>query len=141
MEKVLLDTDVLLDFFFDRKPFSDHTAGVLNLCEGKKIEGYTTPVIIANTYYLLRKDAKHEVVRDKLNQLLNIIDIIQMDRDVVIKALNSKFKDFEDALQNFSAVENKKIRVILTRNLKDFKNSELAVLTPETYVKGRIAIG
>ena len=141
MEKVLLDTDVLLDFFFDRKPFSDDTAQVLNLCEGKKIEGYITPVIIANTYYLLRKDAKHEVVINKLNQLLNIIDIVEMNRKVVIKALNSNFKDFEDALQNFSAVENKKIEIILTRNIKDFKNSKLAILTPETYLKGRKASG
>jgi len=140
-EKVLMDTDVLLDFFFDRKPFSDHTAQVLNLCEEKKIEGYTTPVIIANTYYLLRKTAKHETVIDKLNQLLNIIDIVKMDRKVVVKALNSNFKDFEDALQNFSAVENRTIEIVLTRNIKDFKNSELAVLTPETYLKGKKASG
>jgi len=138
---MLLDTDVLLDFFFDREPFSDDIAKVLNLCKEKVIEGYSTPVIIANTYYLLRKTANHETVIDKLNQLLNIIDIVSMDRKVVVKALNSNFKDFEDALQNFSAVENKKIKIILTRNVKDFKNSELAVLTPETFVKGRKADG
>jgi len=141
VEKMLLDTDVLLDFFFDREPFSDDIAKVLNLCKEKVIEGYSTPVIIANTYYLLRKTANHETVIDKLNQLLNIIDIVSMDRKVVVKALNSNFKDFEDALQNFSAVENKKIKIILTRNVKDFKNSELAVLTPETFVKGRKADG
>lgn len=141
MEKLLIDTDVLLDFFFDREPFSEHAAQVLDLCEEKKIEGYTTPLIIANTYYLLKKTAKHEAVIDKLNQLLNIIDIVKMDRKVMIKALNSNFKDFEDALQNFSAVENKKIKIILTRNIKDFKNSELVVLTPETYLKGRKASG
>ncbi|MDT7827694.1 PIN domain-containing protein [Pricia sp. S334] len=141
MEKVLLDTDVLLDFFFDRKPFSDHTAQVLDLCEKKKIEGFTTPVIIANAYYLLRRDSRHEKVINKLLQLLNIIDIVKMDRKVVIKALNSDFKDFEDALQNFSAVEMEKIKTILTRNIKDFKKSELAVMTPETYLKGRKASG
>ena len=141
MEKILLDTDVLLDFFFDRKPFSDHTAQVLNLCEEKIIEGYATPVIIANTYYMLRKESRHDTVVNKLNQLLNIIDIVDMNRKVVIKALNSNFKDFEDALQNFSAVEYKKIEIILTRNIKDFKNSKLAILTPETYMKGRKASG
>lgn len=129
--------DVLLDFFFDTEPFAEHAAQVLNLCEAIKIEGFTTPVIIANTYYLLRKTAKHEIVIDKLNQLLNIIDIVKMDRKVVVRALNSNFKDFEDALQNFSAVENKEIEIILTRNIKDFKNSELAILTPETYLKGK----
>ena len=61
-----------------------------------------------------------------------------MDKNVVLNALNSGFNDFEDALQNFSAIENGQIKIILTRNIKDFKKSELAVLTSETYVKGMI---
>lgn len=141
MEKVLCDTDVLLDFFFDREPFSNYIAEVLNLCKEQQIEGFTTPVIIANIYYLLRKTAKHEVVIDKLNQLLNIIDITEMNKSVVLNSLNSDFKDFEDALQNYSTVENGAISVILTRNVKDFKQSELAVLTPETYLKVKNAGG
>ena len=60
-----------------------------------------------------------------------------MDKDVVLDALNSEFKDFEDALQNFSAAQNGKINIILTRNIKDFKKSDLAILTPETYLKGK----
>jgi hypothetical protein len=60
-----------------------------------------------------------------------------MNKNVVLKSLNSSFKDFEDALQNFSAVENGNIQVILTRNVKDFKRSELAILTPESYLKGK----
>ena len=60
-----------------------------------------------------------------------------MDKNAVMNALNSEFKDFEDALQNFSAIENGQIKIILTRNLKDFKKSELAILTPETYLKGK----
>lgn len=141
MDRILFDTDVLLDFFFDRVPFSNYIAKVLSLCTEKQIEGFTTPVIIANTYYLLRKTAKHEVVIDKLNQLLNIIDITEMNKNVVLKSLNSNFKDFEDALQNFSAIENGNIKIILTRNIKDFKHSELAILTPESYLKGINASG
>lgn len=141
MDRVLFDTDVLLDFFFDRVPFSNYIAKVLNLCKEKQIEGFTTPLIIANTYYLLRKTAKHDVVINKLNQLMNIIDITEMNKNVVLKSLNSNFKDFEDALQNYSAVENRNIKVILTRNIKDFKYSELAILTPESYLKGKNASG
>lgn len=140
MDNVLIDTDVILDFFFDRKPFSEYSAGVLNLCAENEIKGYTTPVIISNVYYLLRKTAKHDVIIDKIKQLLNIIDIIKIDKIAVINALNSDFKDFEDALQNFSAIENKQIKIVLTRNLKDFKKSELAILTPETYLKGRASV-
>lgn len=136
MDNVLIDTDVLLDFFFDREPFSDHATQVLNRCETGQLNGFTTPVIISNVYYLLNKIGKHDIVIEKIKQLLTIIDIIAMDKSVVLNALNSKFKDFEDALQNFAAVENGKIKVILTRNIKDFKKSDLAVMTPETYLKG-----
>ena len=136
MDNVLIDTDVLLDSFFDRVPFAEFSTEILNLCEQNKLNGYTTPVIIYNVYYLLSKSAKHQIIIEKLKQLLNIIYIIKIDKEVVLNALNSDFKDFEDALQNFSAVENGKIKIILTRNIKDFSKSELAVLTPETYLKG-----
>ena len=137
MDKVLIDTDVILDFFYDRKPFAKYATEILNLCEENKLSGFTTPVIISNVYYLLRKTAKHDIIVEKIKQLLSIIEIIKMDKNAVFNALNSDFKDFEDALQNFSAIENGEIKIILTRNIKDFKKSELAIFTPETYLKGR----
>ena len=62
MHKILVDTDVILDFFFDREPFSENAAKILSLCEMKKVTGYVTPVIVSNVYYLLRQTAKHEKV-------------------------------------------------------------------------------
>lgn len=137
MDSVLIDTDVILDFFFDRKPFAKYATEILNLCEENKLNGFTTPVIISNVYYLLRKTAKHDIIVEKIKQLLSIVEVIKMDKNVVLNALNSEFKDFEDALQNFSAIENGEIKAILTRNIKDFRKSELAILTPETYLKGK----
>lgn len=136
MDHVLIDTDVILDFFFDREPYSEYAAKVLNLCEEQKIKGFITLVAISNIYYLLRKIGKHDIIIERLKQLLTIIDIAEMDKTVVLNALNSQFKDFEDALQNFSAIGKGKIKVILTRNIKDFKKSTLAIMTPEMYLKG-----
>ena len=136
MDNVLIDTDVILDFFFDREPFAEFATDILNLCEENKIKGFTTPVIICNTYYLLRKIAKHDIVIEKIKQLLTIIDVLKINKEVVLDSLNSNFKDFEDALQNYSAVKNGKISIVLTRNIKDYKKSELAVMTPETYLRG-----
>ena len=136
MDKVLIDTDVLMDVFFDRKPFSKYATQVINRCAEKQIEGYTTPVILSNVYYLLSKTAKHDIIIEKIKQLLMIVDIVKIDKNAVVNALNSSFKDFEDALQNFSAVEQGDIKIILTRNIKDFKKSSLAILTPEIYLKG-----
>jgi predicted nucleic acid-binding protein len=135
MQKVLIDTDVILDFFFDRKPFSDNAAQILALCESNKITGFITSVIISNVYYLLRQTATHEKVIEKLVQLTSITEVLTTDKTIIIKALNSSFKDFEDALQNFTAEISGEVDIIITRNIKDFKNSSLGILTPENYLK------
>jgi predicted nucleic acid-binding protein len=135
MKRVLIDTDVILDFLFDRKPFSDSAAKVMSLCESREIKGFITSVIISNVYYLLRQTSTHEKVVEKLTQLVMITEVLTTDRDIIIKALNSNFKDFEDALQDYSAELDGQIDLIITRNIKDFKNSSLGVMTPENYVK------
>ena len=135
MNRVLLDTDVVLDFFLDRKPFAENTAVILSLCENKKINGFLTPVIIANLYYLLRKVSTHKRVIEKLKQLMNIVDVLSIDRQVIMMALNSNFKDFEDALQNYASELKNGIDVIITGNVKDFQNSAIGILSPNEYLK------
>lgn len=138
MDNVLLDTDVILDFFFDRQPFAEYSAQVIGLCETNKIKGFITPVIYSNIYYLLRQTARHDKVIGNLKQLLTITNVLTMDKEVVSNALNSGFKDFEDSLQNFAAMKHGGIDVILTRNIKDYSKSEIGVLTPELYIKSLI---
>lgn len=135
MKKVLIDSDVLLDVFFDRQPFSKFAEMVLIKCENKQLQGFVTPVIISNVYYLLKKGSTHEKVIKKITQLLSIIDVLIIDKQIILKALNSDFKDFEDALQNYAAENALQIDLILTRNIKDYKNSKIAVMTPEYFCK------
>lgn len=135
MLKVLIDTDVILDFFFDREPFSENAAKILSLCEKKLIAGFVTPVIISNVYYLLSQKGKQEKVIEKLKVLLSIIDVLTIDKNSILVALNSDFKDFEDALQNYAAELNGEINIIVTRNTKDYKKSELGVMNPEDLLK------
>jgi predicted nucleic acid-binding protein len=135
MIKVLIDTDVILDFFFDRKPFSDEASVILSLCEQGEIQGFVTPVLISNVYYLLRKTATHEKVIANLKKLLSIIEICNIDKGVVLQALQSEFNNFEVALQNFSARNQAEIKLIITRNTKDYKTSLLSILTPNAYLK------
>ena len=84
---------------------------------------------------MLRKTAKHEKVTEKLKQLLSIVEVLNMDKQVVVNALNSEFKDFEDALQNFAAISNGTIEIIVTRNIKDYKKSKIAVCSPDIFIK------
>lgn len=135
MKKVLIDTDIILDFFFDREPFAENAAKILSLCEKKTIAGFVTPVIVSNVYYLLRQKAKQEKVIEKLKVLLSIINVLIIDKKSILVALNSDFKDFEDALQNYAAEINGEINLIVTRNTKDYQKSELGVMKPEELLK------
>jgi len=134
MQKILIDTDVILDFFFDRAPFSEDASKILSLCEKGAIQGFVTPVMMSNIYSLLRKTARHEKVIENLKMLLNIVDVAMINKETVLDALNSGFRDFEDALQNFSAQNEKEITVIITRNIKDYKASKLSVMAPDIYL-------
>ncbi len=139
MDRALLDTDVILDFFFDRQLYAEYSSQVIGLCETHKIKGFVTPVIYSNVYYLLSRNAKQDKVINSLKQLLSITEVLTMDKEVVKNALNSGFKDFEDSLQNFAAMNHGGVDVILTRNLKDYSSSEIGVMTPESYIKSIIA--
>jgi predicted nucleic acid-binding protein len=134
MKSVLIDTDVLLDFYLDRKPFSEDSLQLLLKCEQKQFRAFITPVIVANTYYILRRHATHLYVVERLQILLDTISVLAMDQKQVLAALESKFTDFEDALQYFSAIQSNKVDVIITRNTKDFKLSKIPVFTPQEYL-------
>ena len=135
MTKVFIDSDILLDYFFMRQPFYESATKLLDLCANKKIEGYTTPLVIANVYNVLRKEIGAQELKNKLKSLLKFLEVISMSKDIILKALNSDFKDFEDALQNFSAIEVTDIPIILTRNEKDYKKSTLSVFRPQAFLK------
>jgi hypothetical protein len=70
-----------------------------------------------------------------LNELSKLLGILKVDDDIIKSALASDFKDFEDAIQYYTAQEYKRIDIIITRNIKDYKNSSLPVMTPETFMK------
>ena len=135
MKNILIDTDVILDFFLDREPFSENAAKILSLCEKKEIIGFVTPVIVSNVYYLLSQKGKQEKVIEKLKILLSLLEILIIDKNSIMVALDSDFKDFEDALQNYAAEINGKIDIIVTRNTKDYKKSELGIMNPEEFLK------
>ncbi|MBT8219826.1 MAG: PIN domain-containing protein [Bacteroidia bacterium] len=135
MMNILIDSDVILDFFFDREPYSEDAAAILSLCETRTLNGFITPVILSNTYYLLRRTSTHLRVINKLGQLLTIIDVLTMNKRTSLNAVNSKFKDFEDAMQNFAAENHGDIEAIITRNVKDYRESNLLILTPDNFLK------
>jgi predicted nucleic acid-binding protein len=134
MKKVLIDTDVLIDFLGGRQPFVMDAEKIFSLCEMGKIKAYVTPVIISNAYYILRKKHGDKKTRKKIVGLMDMVDVLTINKKAVVQALHSSFRDFEDSLQN-EAAEAFKVEVILTRNTKDYKKSKLAVMEPKDFLK------
>ncbi len=134
MENVFIDTDVIVDFLTDREPFSIESAKIFSLIDQKKIKGCVSSLSFSNLYYVLRKFGTHKKVINSLQELSEMVDIFKVDSDIIKSALTSDFKDFEDSIQYFTALEHKKLDCIITRNIKDYKDSPLPVMTPETFL-------
>lgn len=131
MKKVFLDTNIIVDLIADRKPFSKYAIEIFKMAEDNKLEIYTSSHSIATTHYLLKKYLDEKALREILYNLLDFITVISVDLDIVKKGLLSKHKDFENSIQIFCASSIEKIDCIVTRNIKDFKESEIKVLSPD----------
>ena len=131
MKKVFLDTNIIVDLIADRKPFSKYSIEIFKKAEEKKIKLFTSSHSIATTHYLLKKYLEEKILRDVLYNLLDYVTVIAVDTDVLKKGLRSKHKDFEDSIQILCASTIEKIDCIVTRNTKDFRDSEILVLAPE----------
>ena len=135
MTDLFIDTDVIIDFLIDRKPFSREAAIIFTLIEQKRLKGYSSSLTFSNLYYVLRKIESHNKVISKLDSLSKMVGILKVEEQTIKKALISGFSDFEDSIQYFSAIDSKKIDVIITRNIKDFKKSEIPIMTPGDFLK------
>lgn len=131
MIKVFLDTNILVDLIADRKPFSKHAIEIFRSAEEHKTQLYTSSHSIATAHYLLKKFVEEKELRNILFNLLEFLDVVPVNLDVLKKGLRSSHKDFEDAVQILCASSITGINFIVTRNTKDFKTSEIAVLTPD----------
>ena len=127
--KVLVDTNVILDVLLDRQPFSKDSARICALVEESKIEGVLCATTVTTVDYLLGQALTPAKARNALQRLLNLFEVAPVNRPVLEQALHSKISDFEDAVLEQSG-RLVAVDAIVTRNLKDFKKSAVAVLDP-----------
>ena len=130
MRNLFLDTNVVIDFLADRKPFSLDAAKLFDLSVSKEASIYISAVSYNNIYYILRQSLSESATMKLLNALAGMSEILDVTKAVIEQALKSEFKDFEDAIQYYCALSLPKMECIVTRNTKDFKKSSLAVMTP-----------
>ena len=134
MQRVFLDTNIVLDFLGERKPFYESVAKILTLADNKKIKIFTSPTTISTTYYILTKFEDSKTALEKIRKFKLLCDISEMNSEVIDKAIISDFKDFEDAMQYFSAIATN-CDLIITRNEKDFKSALIPILNSESYLQ------
>jgi predicted nucleic acid-binding protein len=134
MKKLFLDTNIIVDLIADRKPFSKHSIQIFQKAELKEVELFTSSHSIATTYYLLKKYLTEKALRDVLYNLLDYVSVIAIDEAIIKKGLRSNYKDFEDSIQIHCASSIRRMDFIVTRNTKDFKESEIPALNPDEVI-------
>ncbi|MEE3334053.1 MAG: PIN domain-containing protein [Ruminococcus sp.] len=133
--RVLIDTNVLLDYIANRAPYADAAEQIIILCKDNKIEGGIAAHSMMNIFYILRKNMSVSERKDILFYLSQITEIIGIDKQKILNSIgNDDFSDFEDCLQaecakSFSA------NWIVTRNIKDFESSVIKAITPDEFLK------
>lgn len=132
--KIFLDSDVILDFLLDRKPFSDNIGHLFQLSLETDLQLCISPTSVTNINYIIGRIQNKKQAHIKTKKILKLVKVENVCETTVNKAIQSRFRDFEDAVQNYCALESNHT-IILTRNTKDYKESEMAILTPNEYVK------
>ena len=137
VSKLFIDSDVVIDFFTDRAPQANPASELFELSEKGEIELHLSAVSINNIYYIVRRYLGHKKTLEVVAELCNMTEIIGTTKKEIVQALKNNFKNYEDSVQYSSALTIEGIQAIITHNVKDYRSSKIAVLTPLSYLKMR----
>jgi predicted nucleic acid-binding protein len=133
VKTVLCDINIILDIFLKREPFYTPTARLFFMIEEKKVHGYLCALGFPTVFYIVAKQLKRQKTMQVLEKLRIVFDVAAVDQEVVDLALVSGFKDFEDAVQYYSAI-HVHADCLITRDKADYRVDPLPILTPEEFL-------
>ncbi len=134
MKKVFIDTNIIVDLLAKREPFYEEAAMLFTLADKQQVNLSVSALTFANTNYILSQSLKPEEVRQILRKLKLIVQVLCINEKILGLSLNDNdFRDFEDAVQYYTALEND-TDIIITRNLKDFQKAKLPVMTAAQFL-------
>lgn len=133
MTRVLVDTNVLLDVLLDRPRLSEASSRIWSLAETEQIEGYVSAISFNNIYCIASRAHSKEQADQAMIALRGSFRCVDQSMQIINQAIDANLKDFEDAIQYFSAVH---IRAdfVITRNLADFPKRGPKAITPEDFL-------
>lgn len=134
---MFIDTDVALDLLSQREPHYAAAALLFTMADKGKIAIGISSLSFSNLHYLLTKQYNAPESRRILINFKVLVNVFPVDDKIIELALSSKFTDFEDAIQYFTAIEND-INILLTRNIRDYKQASIAIMSAEDYLKRNV---
>ncbi|MFZ0282564.1 MAG: PIN domain-containing protein [Bacteroidales bacterium] len=134
MKNLFLDTNIILDLLANRMPFYTEAANLFSLADKKKVKLSISSLCLADVHYILSRQNPEMKVRNILRTFKVLVNVLPLDVKIIELALNSEFRDFEDAIQYYTAIENDQ-DLIITRNQQDFKESKIPVMTAGEFIK------
>lgn len=133
--KLFIDSDVVIDFFTDREPHANPASELFELNEQGSVKIFLSAVSINNIYYIVRKFLGHKKALEVIETLTEMTEIVDTTKKEITQALRNDFKDFEHSIQYSSALTIIDLDAIITRNIKDYRKSSIAVITPLHFLK------
>jgi predicted nucleic acid-binding protein len=134
MKKILIDTNVVIDLLAQREPFYKSTSRLFTLASKKHITAYVSSLALVTTHFIVSRELSESETRKVIRKFKSIANVLDLKDTYLNQALDSDFKDFEDAIQYHTALSNN-LDAIITRNKRDFKKSHIPVYTTEEYLE------
>jgi predicted nucleic acid-binding protein len=131
--RVLLDTNIVLDFLLDRQPFAEAAEEIWRANEEGRIEAFVSVITPINVFYVTRKLKNLATARLVVESLVSSCQICAPDRDALLRALTLPGKDYEDAVQLVTA-QFALLDGLVTRDPDDFKEASLPIYSPTAFL-------
>ena len=132
--RVLLDTDVILDFLLKREPFFANADEIFVRLQNKEFRAFISAITPINAFYTTRKEKGKDIAFIAVEGLLKLVEVCRTNKSVLQNAFTLNFTDFEDAVQCASAIAEN-LDAIVTRNAKDYKNSPVKIYSPTEFLQ------
>ncbi|MBQ7462582.1 MAG: PIN domain-containing protein [Bacteroidaceae bacterium] len=134
MKKVFLDTNILIDYFASRRDYVSASTIVTMAKEGH-FQLLVSSLSFATASYIMNahhKKTNADIVA-MFAEFVKMCNVTPVDSLIIDEAIASRFPDFEDAMQYYSAIREG-ADVIITRNSNDFNAADIAVYEPQAFL-------
>jgi len=131
----IIDTNIVIDAIVAREPFKEISQRIIRSVSKKEFNGAITTSTVTDIYYITNKYLKNkEKTASEVKKLFILFDVIAVTKEDCLKAFDTGIKDYEDSLLYICAFKWN-ADFIITRNLTDFSNSAISVISPENFLE------